>query len=492
MPMHEGVEAALRKIPLENYQVKCLEFILKHPKCGVFLDIGYGKTLTTLAAIGMLGCRNVLIIAPKAIARTTWHAEVKKWALPFDCYSMVEKISPRTGKKAMIAQKDLIPLYQALPMMPPGKTHMFITTRDRVVHLADWCAWHGVWPFDMVVCDEFQSFKGGRTNRTKAVTDLSEHTKRLVGLTGTPMPNSLEDVWSEIKILDGGARLGKYITQFRNQYMHSTMVVNGHAVGWKPNPGAMDQVFSKISDIAISVNADLGLPPLNIQDFNVDLPPEAMAKYAGFLKNGTFDLRDLDPFAEFRAPGGNAEISPQNAAVLAAKLLQMASGTLYDAGHNTYVLHDVKLEALQYIVDNTGGPVLVAYHFQCDEQRILENIRLQPGEKAVKFDGSEEMKDAWNRGEYRLMLLQPASTCHGVNLQDGGSTLVWYSIPWSLEHYDQTIGRLHRKGQKKPVMVIRIIANNTLDVSVAAALRKKGFGNEALLEAVRREFTRPI
>lgn len=492
MPMHEGVEKALRKIPLENYQVKCLDFILKHNKCGVFLDIGYGKTLTTLAAIGMLGCRNVLVVAPKAIARTTWHAEVKKWSLPFDCYSMVERLNPRTGKKAMIPQKDLIPLYQALPATPSGKTHIFITTRDRVAHLADWCAWNDVWPFDMIVCDEFQSFKGGRTNRTKAVTDLSMHTKRLVGLTGTPMPNSLEDVWSEIRILDGGARLGKYITQFRDQYMHSTMVVNGHAVGWKPNPGAMDQVFSKIADIAISVNADLGLPPLNIQDFTVDMPAGAMAKYAGFLRRKTFDLRDLDPFAEFRAPGGNAEISPQNAAVLAAKLLQMASGTLYDAGHNVYVLHDTKLEALQYIIDNTGGPVLVAYHFQCDEDRILNNIRLRPDEKAVKFDGSEEMKDAWNRGEYRMMLLQPASTCHGVNLQDGGSTLVWYSIPWSLEHYDQTIGRLYRKGQKKPVMVIRIIANDTLDTSVAAALKKKGFGNEALLEAVRREFTRPI
>lgn len=492
MPMHEGVETALRKIPLENYQVKCLDFVLKHKKCGLFLDIGYGKTLTTLAAIGMLGCRNVLIVAPKAIARTTWHAEVRKWSLPFECYSMVEKLNPKTGKKTMIPQKDLLPLYQAMQQMPGDKTHMFITTRDRVTHLADWCIGTGIWPFDMIVCDEFQSFKGGKTNRTKAITELSAHTQRLVGLTGTPMPNSLEDVWSEVKILDNGARLGRYITQFRNEYMHSTMIVNGHAVGWKPNPGAMDRVFSKIADIVISVHADLGLPPLNIQDFPVDLPAGAMAKYNNFLKQGTFDLRDLDPFAEFRTPDGNAEISPQNAAVLAAKLLQMASGTLYDSGHNTYVLHDVKLEALQYIVDNTGGPVLVAYHFQCDEKRILENIKLQPGEQAVKFDGSEEMKDAWNRGEYRLMLLQPASTCHGINLQDGGSTLVWYSIPWSLEHYDQTIGRLHRKGQTKPVMVIRIIANNTLDASVAAALKKKGYGNDALLTAVRREFTKPI
>lgn len=488
MPMNPGAEEALKKIPLEDYQVKCLDFILKHPKCGVFLDIGYGKTLTTLAAIAMLGCRNVLVVAPKAIARTTWHSEVRKWSLPFDCYSMVERVSKKTGKKVLIPQKDLTPLYAAIPNMPRDRTNMFITTRDRIVHLSEWCQYMDVWPFDMIVCDEFQSFKGGTTQRTKAVMELSQHTGRLVGLTGTPMPQGLEDLWSEIRILDGGQRLGRYITHFRSQYMHSTMVVNGHAVGWKPNPGAMEQVFSRIADIAISVHADLGLPPLRVHDFTVDLPKEAMAKYAGFLRNKTFDLRDIDPFAEFRSPEGCAEISPQNAAVLAAKLVQMASGTIYDAAHNAYVLHDTKLEALQYIVDNTGGNVLVAYHFQCDEERILNNIKLGPDEKAVKFDGSEEMKDAWNRGEYKLMLLQPASCCHGVNLQDGGSTLVWYSIPWSLEHYDQTIGRLYRKGQTKPVLVVRIIANNTLDASVAAAIQKKGYGNNALLEAVRREF----
>lgn len=490
--MNPGAEEALRQIPFENYQVKCLEFILKHPKCGVFLDIGYGKTLVTLAAIGMLGVRNVLVVAPKAIARTTWHSEVRKWALPYDCYSMVERVSERTGKKTLIQQKDLIPLYQAITMTPKDRTSMFITTRDRINHLVDWCLENRTWPFGMIVCDEFQSFKGGKTQRTKAIMELSSHTPRLVGLTGTPMPNSLEDVWSEIRILDNGARLGRYITQFRNEYMHSTMVVNGHAVGWKPNPGAMERVFNKISDIAVSVHADLGLPPLAIRDFCVDMPKDAMDKYLNFLKAKTFDLRELDPFAEFRAPGGNAEISPQNAAVLSAKLLQMASGTLYDSGHNVYELHNQKLAALQYIVDNTGGPVLVAYHFQCDKDRILNTIKLQPGEKAVWFDGSEEMKDAWNRGEYKLMLLQPASTCHGVNLQDGGSTLVWYSIPWSLEHYEQTIGRLYRKGQKNPVVVIRIIANDTLDQSVAAAIVKKGYGNDALLEAVRREFARCV
>lgn len=488
MAMHPGAEEALKKIPFEGYQVKCLEFILYHSKCGVFLDIGYGKTLVTLAAIGMLGCRNVLVVAPKAIARTTWHAEVKKWNLPYECYSMVEKISPKTGKKVLIQQKDLYPLYELIGKTPKDATSMFITTRDRIVHLADWCVKNRSWPFDMIVCDEFQSFKGGTTNRTKAIMELSEHTPRLVGLTGTPMPNSLEDVWSEIRILDGGARLGKYITHFRNTYMHSTMVVNGHAVGWKPNIGAMDQVFDKIADIAISVKADLGLPPMRVNDVPIHLSKDELGMYQKFVRNRTFDLTEIDPFAEFRTPDGSADLTPQNAAVLAAKLLQMASGTLYDGGHNVYEIHSQKLAMLQYLVDNTGGNLIVAYHFQCDKDRIMSGIDPGKHEKIVAFDGSEEMKDAWNRGEYKVMLLQPASCCHGINLQDGGSTLVWYSIPWSLEHYDQTIGRLHRKGQKRPVLVHRLIAEGTIDEHVAAALSKKGFGNEALLDAVRREF----
>lgn len=489
MPMNPGVEPVLKQIPLENYQVKCLKFILDHPKCGVFLDIGYGKTLTTLAAIGLLGCRNVLVVAPKAIARTTWHAEVRKWGLPYDCYSMVEKINPNTGKLAMIPQKDLVPLYGAVAHTPKGRTSMFITTRDRVVHLADWCADEGVWPFDMIVCDEFQSFKGGRTNRTKAITALSDHTRRLVGLTGTPMPNSLEDVWSEIKILDGGRRLGKYISHFRAEYMRSTMVVNGHAVGWKPQPGAMDRVFEKIGDIAISVHADLGLPPMRINDVDVHLPKEAMDKYRSFLRTGVFDLEEIDPFAGFRTSDGSTELTPANAAVLAMKLLQMASGTVYDQDHNVYEIHNQKLAMTQYLVDNTGGNVIIAYHFQCDKDRIMANVDPGAGNRIVCFDGSEAMKDAWNRGEYKVMLLQPASNCHGINLQDGGSTLIWYSLPASLEQYDQTIGRLHRKGQKLPVVVHRLIAKDTFDEKIAAGLKDKGFGNASLLEAVRREIS---
>lgn len=475
----------MAKPVLEDYQRKCCDFIKDHPKCGVFLDIGYGKTLTTLQAIAELKPRNVLIVAPKAIARTTWHAEVAKWGYGFDVYSMVERYNPKKKALVEIPMKELYPLYQAIAHTHFGTVNLFITTRDRIAHFVEWCDGYGSWPIDMVVCDEFQSFKGGQTQRTKAMRKLAIHTKRIVGLTGTPMPNSLEDIWSEIAILDGGQRLGKYITQFRQNYMHSTMVVNGHAVGWKPNPGAEQAVFSKISDISISVKTDLKLPPLTINDIKIKLSDTELAMYKKFARSRVLDLEDIDKFAAFRTE--ETVLTPANAAVLAAKLLQIASGTIYDADHNVYEIHNQKLAMTQYIVDNTGGPVLVAYHFQCDEKRLLENIKVGPNEKIVKFDGSDAMKNAWNEGQYKVMLLQPASCCHGLNLQEGGSTLVWYSLPASLEHYEQTNGRLYRKGQTKPVVIHRLIAEDTFDERIAANILVKGMNNESLLEAVRRE-----
>ena len=470
---------------LESYQRQCCDFIKSRPKCGVFLDIGYGKTLTTLQAIDELKPKNVLIVAPKAIARTTWHSECRKWGYDFGIYSMVERFDSKKNKMKEIKMADLYPLYQAIPHTRPGTINLFITSRDRIVHLDNWCMDNSCYPFDMIVCDEFQSFKGGQTQRTKAMIDLAAHTRRLVGLTGTPMPNSLEDIWSEIKILDGGQRLGRYITHFRMAYMHSTMVVNGHATGWKPNPGAEQAVFSKIADITISVKTDLKLPPLTINDIPIKLDPAELDTYRRFARSGVLNLEAIDDLAKFRSE--DTILTPANAAVLASKLTQMASGTVYDAQHNCYEIHSKKLEMTQYIIDNTGGNILLAYQFQCDEKRLLENIKLQPGEKIVKFDGSEAMKDAWNRGEYRVMLLQPASCCHGLNLQDGGATLIWYSLPHSFEQYEQTNGRLYRKGQTKPVVIHRLISEETFDEKVSRALSSKGWNNESLLEAVRRE-----
>ena len=470
---------------IEPYQRQCCDFIKAHPKCGIFLDVGYGKTLTTLQAVYELKLRSILVIAPKAIARTTWHKEIKKWGYPFDCYSMIEKHDPKTNKAKEIPLKDLYDLYKIIPYAKTQNISFFITTRDRVYHLVNWCEENKIWPFDLVICDEFQSFKDAKNRRTKAVMTLSEHTPRLIGLTGTPMPKGLEDIWAEIKILDNGTRLGKSITRFREAYMHSTMIVQGHNVGWVANPGAEQVVFNKIADIAISINANLNLPSLTINDMPVTLDPDEYQLYKKFAKSGVFNLEDVDKNASNKSL--DTILTPANAAVLASKLLQIASGTVYDDAHNVYPIHDKKLAMLQYICDNTGGPVLVAYKFRCDEKRILENINPGPDEKIVKFDGSEYMQDEWNKGHYKIMLIQPASCCHGINLQDGGSCLVWYTLPDSYEYYKQTNGRLYRKGQTKPVVIHRLLAENTFDLRVARALSNKGMNNDILLEAVRRE-----
>lgn len=472
---------------LEPHQEVCKQFILQHPKCGVFLDIGYGKTLTTLDSIYELKPRNVLVVAPKAIARTTWHSEVKKFSYPFDCFSMVEVMGKR-GKMKEIPMKDLIPLYEAIPYMPKGTTNLFITSVDRIKHLAGWCSEHNSWPFDMIVCDEFQAFKNGRSERTKAITTLANHTRRLVGLTGSPMPNSLEDIWSEIKILDGGQRLGRFITHFRDKYEQSTMVVKGHSVGWKPLPGAEEEIFRKIADIAISVKTKIKLPPLVIHDMPITLSDDEYAIYKDFLKDQVLDLEKLDPFIGYKTD--KTTVAPANAAVMAAKLLQIASGSIYDENHEPHFIHNQKIAATQYIIDNTGGPVIVAYNYKCDKNRLMQELHTDKG-PIVSFDGSERMKDEWNAGMYPIMLFQPAATCHGINLQEGGSTLIWYSLPWNLEHYIQTNGRVYRKGQTRPVMIHRLIAQKTFDVRVAMALARKKMSNEDLIDAVRREVTGP-
>ncbi len=486
--MKEGDPMA-QQVILEPYQEICKRFILQHSKCGIFLDVGYGKTLTTLAAIQDLKPRNVLIVAPKAIARTTWHTEVKKFGYAFNCYSMVEKKNPKTGLLKEIPLKNLIPLYEAIPHTHPGTVNLFITSVEaRLKHLIDWCEENNIWPFQMIVCDEFQKFKSGTSIRTKSMKTLVSHTPRLVGLTGSPMPNSIEDIWSQIYLLDNGQRLGRYISHFRSKYEYPTMVVNGHTVGWKPLPGAKEDIYSKISDIAVSVKADLHLPPVRFNDIKITLNKDEMELYEQFKKRWVLDLEKLDPFIAYSQQ--DTKILPKNAAVMASKLLQFASGSIYDEKHNAHFIHNQKLVMTQYIIDNTDSPILLAYTFACDQKRLLDELTCDHG-PIVMFDGSEKMKDAWNNKEYAVMLFQPAATCHGINLQDGGHTLIWYSLPWNLEHYIQTNGRLWRKGQQSPVMIHRLIAKKTFDERVAAALAQKQLGNAELLDAVRREVTSP-
>lgn len=472
------------------HQEKCRNFIISHPKCGVFLDIGYGKTLTTLDAIDKLHLRNVLIIAPKAIARTTWHAEVAKWGYSFRCISMIEgtKTDKKGNKKKYIKKLDeLYDLYAfALEATKyKGDTILYITTIDRVYHLAEWCENIGKCPFDMIVCDEFQTFGNGQSKRTKSLKKMADTVPRFVGLTGTPMPNSIEQLWSEIRVLDGGKRLGKWITQFREEYEYSTMVVNGYNVGWTPKRDAEKRIFEKIKDITISVKTDLHLPQCQIHDTPILMSDAATDIYTTFLKDGTLDLTAIDPNVALRHI--DTQLTPANAAVLTGKLLQLASGTIYDENHKYIELHRQKVIITQYIIDNTPSPVLIAYNYVADEERLLSLLKVAPGEQVVKFDGSQEMQDAWNRGEYRVMLIMPASACYGINLQQGGHTLIWFSLPWNLQYYLQTNGRIYRQGQTQNVLIHRLITSGTIEERVAVALSNKTLNNDMLLDAVRRE-----
>ena len=476
---------------LKPHQEKCRDFILTHPRCGIFLDIGYGKTLTTLDAIDKIKPQNVLIIAPKAIARTTWHAEVKKWGYDFRCASMIEGVKQdKKGKKKkyILPLKELEPLYEYAAKRTQTKTTLYITTIDRVYHVAEWCMNNNCMPFDMIVCDEFQTFGNGQSKRTKSLIKMAFDVPRFIGLTGTPMPNSIEQLWSEIKILDGGARLGRYITQFRNEYEYSNMVINGHNVGWKPKSGAEKRIFDKIKDITISVKTDLKLPACQIHDTPILMGDDAKEIYDNFVKNATLDLTAIDPSLPLRHI--ETEVTPENAAVLTGKLLQLASGTIYDENHNYIELHRAKIQMTQYIIDNTPSPIIIAYNYVADEDRLLKLLQVKPGEKIVKFDGSQEMQEAWNAGQYKVMLLQPASACYGINLQQGGHTLIWFSLPWNLQFYLQTNGRIYRQGQTDAVLIHRLIASDTIEERVAKALSSKNLNNEALLDAVKREFGR--
>lgn len=333
------------------------------------------------------------------------------------------------------------------------------------------------WIFPFVILDEAQSFKSYTSARFKALKKVRPQIRRLVELTGTPSPNGLMDLWSQIYLLDQGERLGRTITEYRNAYFIPGLVMNGYPVQWKPKPGAEDAIYSRISDIVISMkNTALRLPPLTFNNVKVYMEPDELKLYKEMKKEFmlTFENGDDDP----------TEVIAANAAVLSAKLRQMASGALYtDEEHNYKIIHRRKLEHVAYLLRSTSTPVLIAYHFHTD-RIMLETYLTALGFEPQVFDGSTAMYRAWNAGEIPIMMLHPASAGHGLNFQDGGHTLIWYTMPWSLEEYLQTNARVYRQGQKEPVVIHHILTANTIDERVLGALEKKDMSQARLIEAV--------
>lgn len=505
----------MKKIPLHDYQIHAKEFIKQHPYCALYLDMGMGKTLTTLCA--MLDIRpagHILVIAPKTIARATWIDEIREWQIPVRTESFIVN-----EKGKALSKKKRIEKYEAMHSATPA---MYFINRELLPDLVNYVVEKKLdWPFPTVIIDEMQSFKSAKSNRFKALKKVRPQVTRLVGLSGTPAPNGLLDLWSQIWLLDMGDRLGRTQTYYKNTFFDVTRMYNGYAIDWAPKKimphlafepwlnqaygmdyngyqalhpshqqditryyydylsiekSAEDEIYERIGDICLSMkNNSVPMPDLIVQDVYVDMDEDERKVYNELKANSILEFDD------------DTATVAANAAVLSAKLLQLASGTLYTddtteyGGYRTYKeIHTKKIDICQHIVENTGSPVLIAYHFKSDAKRLLENI-----DGAVLFDKTPEMIHDWNDGKIKVLLIQPASAGHGLNLQKGsGHTLIWFTIPWSLEEYQQTNARLYRQGQQHDVTMYRLFTRGTLDSHVANAINGKAMTQDSLLNAI--------
>ena len=444
---------------LHDYQQKGVELIIDNPKYGLLLDMGLGKTVTTLTAIHRLhywdlSVDKVLIIAPLRVARDVWTDEVNKWA----------HLKGLTVSKVMGTEKQRV---QALK----EKAQVYTISRDNVAWLCS--HFNYVLPFDMVVVDESSSFKNPKSMRFKALRRAIAGVPRVIVLTGTPAPNGLIDLWAQIYLLDKGERLGKTVTTYREQYFKPDKR-NGHIVyNYKIADGSEEAIYDAIKDISVSMKAKdyIKLPECSYIDVPIQMTPEVKKDYETFERDSVLQLIESD-----------AEINAMNAAVLSMKLRQYANGALYDEQKNVHEVHTLKLEALEELVESAGGqPILVAWQFRHDVERLKAHFKsLKPRE----LKSSQDLID-WNNGEIQMLLVHPASAGHGLNLQAGGHIIVWFGLDWSLELYQQLNTRLFRQGQKNAVMIYRLILKGTDDERVLEALESKDARQERLLEALK-------
>jgi len=449
--------------PYERYSVT---FVEEHDHAGLFLDMGLGKTLITLTALKELRDmellpQKVLIIAPKKVAQDTWPKEIAKWDTFKDLTYSVVLGTPQAREQALAVSADI-----------------YITNRENIVWLAD--KYKKRWPFKTVVIDELSSFKSSKSKRFKALKKLTPLIDRLIGLTGTPAPNGLLDLWPQLYLLDRGDRLGKTVTQYRNTYFYPAEK-SGHVVySWALIPGGEDLIYKKISDICVSMKSEdyLNLPARINETVYVDLTKAQRQKYNQLKKDYVLPVNSGE------------EVSAANAAVMAGKLAQLANGAIYTTdmdGNKTgrYAeFTEAKLDALEDIYEQANGqPVLVFYRFKHDRERILKRFNF-----AVDLT-SDNITD-WNAGRIPLMIAQPQSSGHGLNLQAGGHIVVWFGLTWSLEQYQQANKRLDRQGQTKPVTVYHILTRGTIDEYMKQVIEQKALGQDELLAAVKAELAK--
>jgi SNF2 family DNA or RNA helicase len=440
------------------YQAHAIQHILDQPASALFLDLGLGKTVSTLTAVDTLindafEVDRVLVIAPKMVAENTWSREAAKW----------DHLRHLTISKVLGDEKQRKAALKA-------KADIYVINRENVPWLV---AQYGTaWPFDMVVIDELSSFKSSKAQRFKALRKVRPLMRRVVGLTGTPAPNGLLDLWSQLYLLDRGQRLGETVTGFRSRYFREGRRINGIVTDYKPRDEAQQNIHTLIEDICISMKASdyLALPERVDTAIEVTLPDKVLQLYRDFEVEQVMQLMEGE------------DITAVNAAALTGKLLQFANGAVYNEDREVRIVHDRKLDALEELVEAANGkPVLVFYSYLHDLDRITQRLKAY---KPVQMKGKVQ-EDAWNAGQIPVMLAHPASAGHGLNLQDGGNTIIWYGLPWSLELYQQAVGRLHRQGQTQIVTNYRITVPGTVEDDVIAALDRKAKGQDELLEALK-------
>lgn len=427
------------------YQRRAIAWVRDHRQCGLFMEMGLGKSVCTLTAIqdlrDDLEVSRVLVVAPKKVAESTWSDEASKWRHLSLTVSVVAG-TPAQRLKALEADADI-----------------YVLGRDSVVWLEGLKKRRR---FDMIVIDELTSFKSSGSQRFKAMKRLRKEAVRIVGLTGTPAPNGLLDLWAQIYCLDGGQRLGPFVTRYRERWFNSVIHNNIPIKSW-PKPGAEEEITRLISDICFTMKASdyLELPPMRVTDVAVRIGAKAYEAYRRF---------ERDRVALFKSETSAGTVTAESAAALVNKLAQYANGCVYDEDGAEREIHAAKIEMLTELVEKAGSPVLCFYAYRHDLRRIME--RMPKSLKVRAYGSADDLRD-WNEGKIDLLLAHPASTAYGLNMQRGGHVIVWFSTGWNLELYQQANARLHRQGQRVPVSVFNLVAEGTVDTRMAEALRGK-------------------
>ena len=435
-----------------DYQTFATNFVLEHPACGLILDMGLGKSVITLTALWSLlldsfDVGKVLVVAPKRVAENTWPTELKKW----------EHLDGLTWSLVLGSEKDRRAALQR-------RAKIYIINRENVTWLVD----NYRWDFDTLVIDELSSFKSSKAQRFRALKRVRPRISRVIGLTGTPQPNGLLDLWPQMYLLDMGQRLGRFVGGYRERFFLPDKRNREVIYSYKPKDGAEEKVYELISDICISMKAAdfLDMPDLVSSQVEVKMSTKERKLYEDFERDMVLHLKDGD-------------LDAVNAAALSGKLVQMANGAVYGENRKVHHIHDRKLDALEDIIEAANGkPLLVAYWYKHDLERIRQRFEVRT------IDTPKDIAD-WNEGKIPVALIHPASAGHGLNLQDGGSTIVWFGLTWSLELYQQLNARLWRQGQKHTVVIQHIVAAGTHDEDIMNALEKKDMSQTALIAAVK-------